>query len=417
MKPLDQIIDGLLVLMKQYHYSEISITTYQREWKKLSEFLQETYNSTLFSMERGMAYLEKRFGIVTKYNDGTLSQQKVQMLRIIHMLEDYQLHGVLLNRCYASKNPIVLPPTLNTIFQQFTKYIELSPLSKCTKDHYVSITLEFLDFLAQKGLQSLEMLDYLLCTAYVNTLGKYSFKTVEQKLCGVRYFLRYLNTCGILKDDIAAQISMPHISKTATIPSVWKPEEIKKLLSAIDRTGPTGKRDYAMILLAVVLGIRVGDIKQLRFSNFDWSQNQLQFVQHKTHKPVTLPLPRAVGWAVIDYIKNGRPTVSSTDLVFIKHVPPFSGFSDNDHLTGRITFYMQKAGIKKDKNRHCGFHSMRHTTGSVLLEENVPIETIRDILGHSDVDVTAVYLKTDIENLRECLLDSGEWDYAITTTS
>ena len=104
------------------------------------------------------------------------------------------------------------------------------------------------------------------------------------------------------------------------------------MLLAIDRNNPTGKRDYAMILLACILGIRIGDIKNLRFDNFDWNKKQLSFVQHKTLKPVTLPIPDAVGWAVIDYIKNGRPKYFETNYVFIKHMPPFDPLSDNNHM-------------------------------------------------------------------------------------
>lgn len=81
------------------------------------------------------------------------------------------------------------------------------------------------------------------------------------------------------------------------------------MLSAIDRNSPIGKRDYAMILLACILGLRIGDIKKLRFQNFNWEVKKLSLIQRKTHKPLILPIPDAVGWAIIDYIKDGRPPV------------------------------------------------------------------------------------------------------------
>ena len=159
-----------------------------------------------------------------------------------------------------------------------------------------------------------------------------------------------------------------------------------------------------MILLACILGLRISDIKNLRFSNFDWENKQLSLVQHKTHKPLTLPLPDAVGWAVIDYIKNGRPQYFESDIVFLKHMPPFDPISDNDHLEQRIVFHMNKAGIRRDKNKHSGFHSLRHSAGSMLLDMGTPLPVITTILGHSDMDVTGIYLKTDLEKLAECVL-------------
>ncbi|MFA9466862.1 MAG: tyrosine-type recombinase/integrase [Velocimicrobium sp.] len=90
--------------------------------------------------------------------------------------------------------------------------------------------------------------------------------------------------------------------------------------------------------------------------------------------------------------------------MFLKHMPPFDSFSDNDHLGQRIKYYMQKAGISRYRNRHSGFHSLRHTAGSMLLELETPLPVITTILGHSDSNITAVYLKTDLEKLAECVL-------------
>ena len=114
-------------------------------------------------------------------------------------------------------------------------------------------------------------------------------------------------------------IHMAPISKNAKIPSAWTLDEIKQLISVIDRTSPIGKRNYAMILIACVLGLRVGDIKDLRFSNFDWESKTLNIIQNKTHKPLTLPIPEPVGWAVIDYIQNGKKFIKFSHVDITHH--------------------------------------------------------------------------------------------------
>ena len=111
------ITEGLLKLLKANHYNPATIRFYQREWKKISSFLYAEYSDEEFEMERGLAYLEKQYGFVTRYNDGTLSQQRVQLLRVIHMLEDYRLHQVLTRRYHASKNPLVLEGNLSQIYK------------------------------------------------------------------------------------------------------------------------------------------------------------------------------------------------------------------------------------------------------------------------------------------------------------
>jgi integrase len=408
---IEEITNGLRKLLSDNNYNPSTIHFYEREWNKIHSFLSDTYGDTTFDMERGLAYLQDKYDLQTKYNDGTLSQQRVQLLRVVHMLEDYRLHQVLTRRYYASKNPIKLNDYYSEIHRQYTGFLSSDELSKSTIKHYSCISREFMDYLTQKGILCAGDISIDLCLGYIRTLAGLSFKTVEQKVCGIRHFLRFLREKELLTRDIASEIHMPAISKKAKIPSAWSVDELRRLIRAIDRNSPIGKRDYAMILLACVLGLRIGDIKTLRFSNFDWESKKLSFMQHKTRKPLTLPLHEAVGWAVIDYIKNGRPKYYDTDIVFIKHMPPFDPFPDNDHLQQRIVYHMNKAGIRRDKDRHSGFHSLRHSAGSMLLEMETPLPVITTVLGHSDMDITGIYLKNDLKKLLECVLSPEEGAY------
>lgn len=401
---LDQIIQGLEKLLIKNNYSPQTIKFYKREWKKLELFLIDNYSSTEFSLDKGLAYLEKQYGIVSKYIDGTISQQRVQLLRVIHLLSDYQLHGVLTRRYTASRNQIHLSDEYAVIFNEFLNYLKENELSYSTIKHYSHISKVFLDYLSQKQVTDIFTIDLAICNSFIKTFSNFSFKTVEQNICGLRYFLRYLHFKNKLTVDLASKIHMPAISKTRSIPSVWTAEELTQLLKAIDRNSPLGKRDYAMILLACILGIRSSDIKNLKFDNFDWENKRISFIQHKTKKPLSLPLPNEVGWAVIDYIRNGRPTFYDTHYIFIKHMPPFDPFSEGNHLNDIIRRYMNKAKIPATKNRHSGFHSMRHAAASLLLEAGTPLPIITEILGHSNPDITSIYLKTDINKLKECVL-------------
>lgn len=402
---IEMITEALLKLLENNNYNLATIKFYRREWNKIQQFLIEEYDNTEYDMERGLKYLEKKYDFITKYNDGTLSQQRVQLLRVVHMLEDYSLHKVLTRRYYASKNPLKLNAYYEEIHKRYCGYLNDSELSASTVNHYKRISTVFIDYLTQIDICDVQEISMDTCNRYLKTQAGYSFKTVEQNVCGVRHFLRFLLSIGLLTDNFAEKIHMPPISKSAKIPSAWTVKELRAMLSAINRNNPIGKRDYAMIVLACILGLRIGDIKTLRFSNFDWDEKKLSFIQHKTHKPLTLPLPDAVGWAVIDYVKNGRPSYYESDIVFLKHMPPFDPFPDSDHLGHRIKYYMQKAGISRYRERHSGFHSLRHSAGSMLLEMETPLPVITTILGHSDSDITAVYLKTDLKKLAKCVLN------------
>ena len=149
---LSMITEGLLALLKQNHYNPSTIHFYEREWSKIGRFLTTEYGDEEFDMERGLAYLEQQYNLVTSYNDGTLSQQRVQLLRVVHMLEDYRLHQVLTRRFHATKNPVKLNDYYSYIHAGYLSYLDNSGLAKSTVKHYQRISLDFLDYLSQKDI-------------------------------------------------------------------------------------------------------------------------------------------------------------------------------------------------------------------------------------------------------------------------
>lgn len=406
---LEMITDGLRMLLIENHYTPATIRFYEREWEKIQTFLEREYKDTEFDMERGLQYLEKQYDFISKCKDETLTQQRVQLLRVVHMLEDYSLHKVLTRRYYASKNPLRLNDYYTGIKWSYSEHLNATELSNSTKGHYIRLSEVFMDYLSQMKIISIESLNMEICNSFIKTLAGYSFKTIEQNICGLRHFLRYLHSAEMVMQDLAEKIHMPAVSKSARIPSSWSVDELKAMIGAIDRNNPIGKRDYAMIVLACILGLRISDIKNLTFSCFNWEEKKLSIIQHKTHKPLSLPIPDSVGWAVIDYIKNGRPSYYDTDIVFLKHMPPFDPIGDNNHMEQIIVKYMRKAGIDRRGRKRSGFHSLRHSAGSILLEMDTPLPVITNILGHSDPDITAVYLKTDLDKLAECILSPEEF--------
>jgi len=193
-------------------------------------------------------------------------------------------------------------------------------------------------------------------------------------------------------------------SKQARIPSVWDPADVANILAAIDRGNPCGKRDYAIIMLITRLGLRGVDVKRLALADFDWPGNRLWVTQAKTGRRVQLPLLKDVGWAVIDYMRCGRPA-SDCRQVFLRHTAPIGPFSDQDHLHQILIKHARAAHVAlSDKRRH-GMHSLRHTLATRLMEHGTPIEQIADILGHQSTESTGVYLKSSLGLLAQCALD------------
>jgi integrase len=146
------------------------------------------------------------------------------------------------------------------------------------------------------------------------------------------------------------------------------------------------------------------DVKRLRFADLDWPGNRLSVVQAKTGRRVWLPLLKDVGWAIIDYVRDGRPQCDCPE-VFLRHTAPIGAFSDQDHLHQILVKHARVAHVRVGEQRRRGMHSLRHTLATRLMEDGTPVQQIADILGHQSVESTGVYLKSSLRLLAKCALD------------
>jgi len=222
-------------------------------------------------------------------------------------------------------------------------------------------------------------------------------------VCGA-VVVRFAAGEGLIEGAVLEAVPAAKSSRQARIPSVWDPAEVTKILQAIDRGNPCGKRDYAIIVLVTRLGLRGIDVKRLEFADLDWPGNRLSVVQAKTGRRVQLPLLKDVGWALIDYVQHGRP-VCDCPQVFVRHTAPIGAFSDQDHLHQILIKHARAAHVPLGEERRHGMHSLRHTLATRLLEDGTPVEQIADILGHQSVASTGVYLKSSLSLLAACALD------------
>lgn len=173
-------------------------------------------------------------------------------------------------------------------------------------------------------------------------------------------------------------------------------------MSSIDIKGRAGKRDYAIILLALRLGIRSGDITNLHLSDIDFQSNTIEFIQGKTGVLQRLEFVSEVKEAIRQYLFESRPETNYTNL-FISIRPPFRPLTVMA-ITSLITRCMKRSRISTGSRKRGG-HALRMTLASELVSEKVPYEVVRKVLGHEDTKSMKHYVKFDIEMLRSCALE------------
>ena len=216
----------------------------------------------------------------------------------------------------------------------------------------------------------------------------------------MRSFLRYLYKIGKLSIDYSGCV--PSFRKNHPVPSIYTNDELRILLESFDRSTITGKRNYAIVLLALRLGIRVGDIVELRIKDIDFQQKKIRFKQKKTQVPQSLELLPEIEYAITDYLTKAKPS-SDFPNVFLSLRPPIRPMRPCS-IHNFIQRNLVKSGIETGKRKR-GSHALRMTLASELIAENVPYNVVSKILGHGSPLSTKNYVSFDIESLRTCSIN------------
>jgi len=205
-------------------------------------------------------------------------------------------------------------------------------------------------FMAAQGVTSSSDITIRHIENYLKTIKNKAVKYVGVFLYVFRNFFSFLYERGYILDDLAPKLPKVRAPRNASIPYVWSKNDIQRLLCAIDRADPKGKRDYAILLIAIRLGLRIGDIRSLKKSSIDWNRKTINLKMAKTGQPIELPLLKDIGWAIIDYLKNGRPATNS-ECLFVRHRAPFNAFGDRNAFSKELHRYILKAGLNMPGNQ------------------------------------------------------------------
>lgn len=245
----------------------------------------------------------------------------------------------------------------------------------------------FILFIEKKGLNaedvdSQEMLDFLV---YMKKRWPSGIKGIAYSL---KHFYLYLIGEGLVDSAILLAIKpwgLPH----KKVYGILSKEEKKNLLEVIDDSR-IGKRDKAIIMLAMDCGLRSNDICHLKLSEIDWKTSSLNIVQQKTQTALSVPFSIETGNALADYILNARKR-SELPYVFLKKTYCDTAMT-SPLLCSRLKKYLEKAGIKHPESERISMHTFRRSLGTALIDSGSDLETVAQVLGHKDKEATKLYI-------------------------
>lgn len=205
----------------------------------------------------------------------------------------------------------------------------------------------------------------------------------------LRAYLRYRATCGDVVQPLLAVIASPAHWSMATLPRALKPEEVDRLLGSFTSALPSPRRGYAVVRLALDLGLRGIEISRLQLTDIDWRQGTVTLKHTKSRRQDLLPLPTSTGRALEAYLRYERPKTSD-GAVFVRRLAPHDEPVGVDAIRRIVRDAFRRAGIPHGRG-----HALRHTVACRIVNQGGSIKEVADVLRHRSLNTSMIYAKLD----------------------
>jgi len=216
----------------------------------------------------------------------------------------------------------------------------------------------------------------------------------------LRSFFRFLFLSGQVLRDLAP--SVPRVCKyrQSVPPAFLSAEDVERVLAATDRSTPTGRRDYAILLLLARLGLRAGEIVSLELDDVRWRAGEI-VVRGKGRVVDQLPLLSDIGEALAAYLREDRG-VSASRRIFLRIWAPRVGLTGPAAVGHVVRLALARAGVRR--SRRGAAHLFRHGLATKMIRHGASMSEISEVLRHRSLTTTAGYAQVSFEALRAVAL-------------
>lgn len=281
------------------------------------------------------------------------------------------------------------------VVQDYGRYQRVQRrLEEVTFQNSAYAVRQFLAWRAATGRPPLEAMEPAeLAEFVVHEAGRLARPTMATTVGRLRSFVRFLFATGVTARDLS--VSVPPVSNARfdALPKALEAGMVDVLLASCDRGRPVGRRDYAILVLMVRLGLRAVEVSRLGLDDIDWRAGEIE-VSGKGRRHDRLPLPAEVGEALVDYLRFGRPPTPARS-VFIAAHGPATGMAMSAHSVSLVSqTACRRLGIGP-----IGGHRLRHTAATTLLRSGATLREVAEVLRQSDAATTAMYARVDSASL------------------
>ncbi len=292
----------------------------------------------------------------------------------------------------VSKGSVVIEYSLH----QFDDYLDnVCGLTESTRLNRQRQVRTFLVELFGAGpINPLHITPEILIKFVTNKAASLKPSSVGVLLGSLRSYLRFLQFKGESHISLAAAIPRPPNWSLTSLPPSLSDMDMKQFWAAFNCSTPIGKRDYAMARCLADLAMRCHEVASMQIDNIDWRNALILLHHNKSRREELLPLPDITGRAVVDYLRNGRPTTSSQSI-FVLHRAPIGRSVAGTTVRGAIRRAFSRATLP-----WTGTHILRHTAAARMVRGGATLKEVADVLRHHCIDTTLIYTKVNLPQLR-----------------
>jgi site-specific recombinase XerD len=259
----------------------------------------------------------------------------------------------------------------------------------------LDLDLMYLNF-NERGIKNLSEVDYDLLTIFLaeQLENNNSIRTVARRLSSIKSFFKYLLSSEVIENNPASFIKTPKTENK--IPTYIQKNKINELMNLPDLSKAIGIRDRSILEIFYATGIRLSELTGLNLGSFNLQEGLVK-VFGKGGKERIIPFGVPARKAIESYLEV-RGLSWSSDM----SIPLFVN-SKGKRLTSRtiqkrVKYYLK---VILGSNEGSSPHTLRHTFGTHLLENDADIRSIQDLLGHSSISSTQIYTKVNPAKMKK----------------
>lgn len=288
---------------------------------------------------------------------------------------------------------------MEAIVDRFIKYLDIEKnYSEYTILNYERDLKEFLIFLDRECISSYVDIDYKVLRLYLNEMfdKKYSSKTISRHLSSLRTFFKYLSREEIISFNPMVLISNPKEEKR--LPSYLNYQQLEDILDIPDTNDVIGLRDASILELLYSTGIRVGELVKIKIYDIDFSENRIKILGKGSKERYVL-FGTKCSELIKRYIKESRPQLvkGSSDYLYLNTRGTPISIRTTENMVNNI---VKKSAIKFNVTPH----TLRHTFATHMLDNGSDLNSVKELLGHENLNTTAIYTHVSNERLRNVYL-------------